>query len=211
MKELSINRQSSIRYAGSKTVYFDPWDVAGHANDADLIFITHDHFDHYVAADIKNLAKADTVVVVPRSFAAKVQQETGTNVLAVEPGKIYSVNGVAFETVAAYNTNKDFHPKASGFCGYVAELDGKRWYVMGDSDVTEEASAVKCDVLLLPIGGHYTMDYREAAPLAAKIAPQVVIPTHYGDVIGEKSFGPEFAKLMAQAAPEVKVELVLYQ
>ena len=211
MKEISINRQSSIRYTGSKVVYFDPWDVTGHTKDADVIFITHDHFDHYVASDIKNLAKEDTVVVVPRSFAEKVKEETDANVLAVEPGKMYSANGVTFQTVAAYNVNKNFHPKASGFCGYVADLDGKQWYVMGDSDVTEEAAAVKCDVLLLPIGGYYTMDYREAVPLAAKIAPQVVIPTHYGDVIGEKSFGQEFAVLMAKAAPEVKVELVLYQ
>ena len=211
MERISINRQSSIRLDGEKTLYFDPWDVKDFSGDADLIFITHDHFDHYSAPDIMKLKKAGTVVVVPAGFAKKVKEETGAEVLSVEPGKQYTAAGISFETVAAYNVNKKFHPKKSGYCGYAVSMGGKRWYVMGDSDVTDETAQVQCDVLFLPIGGHYTMDYNEAVPLVKKIAPLVVIPTHYGDVIGEKDFGDRFADLMAQQVPDVKVELILYQ
>ena len=211
MESVMINRQSSIRLSGEKTVYFDPWDIKGFAADADVIFITHDHFDHYVKADIQRLMKQGTVVIAPATMAFQVQQETGAQVMAVEPGKAYTANGVSFTTVASYNMNKDFHPRKAGWCGYVVQWNGQRWYVTGDMDATPEAAAVKCDVLLLPIGGYYTMDYQEAASLTAQIAPAVVIPTHYGDVVGEKNFGEKFAALLAEKAPRTHVELILYR
>lgn len=211
MEQIIVNRQSSIRISAGSTVYFDPWEVQDHAADADVIFITHDHYDHYSAADVRRLRKDNTVVVVPSAMVSQVNREIGGSVLAVEPGREYSVNGINFTTVASYNLNKDFHPKGKGWCGYVVTLAGQRYYVVGDSDATPESAAVRCDVLLLPIGGHYTMDVKEAAELTAKIKPDTVIPTHYGDIVGDTSFGRTFAALVNEKAPDTKVELLLHK
>ena len=211
MAQITVNRQSSIRISAGVTVYFDPWEVGGYAADADVIFITHDHYDHYSAEDVRRLCKDDTVIVVPSAMVSQVNREVGGSVFAVEPGREYFINGINFSTVASYNLNKDFHPKGKGWCGYVVTLDGQRYYVVGDSDTTQEAAAVRCDVLLLPIGGHYTMDHREAAELTAKMKPDTVIPTHYGDIVGDRSLGSAFAALVSEKAPDIKVELLLHK
>lgn len=211
MAQITVNRQSSIRISAGATVYFDPWEVMDYVADADVIFLTHDHYDHYSAEDVRRLRKDDTVIVAPSAMVSQVNREVGGNAFAVEPGREYSVNGITFSTVASYNRNKDFHPKGKGWCGYVVSLAGQRYYVVGDSDATEEAAAVQCDVLLLPIGGHYTMDHREAAELTAKIKPDTVIPTHYGDIVGDRSLGRAFAVLVSEKAPGTKVELLLHK
>ena len=211
MEQITVNRQSSIRISTGNTVYFDPWEVGGHAADADVIFLTHDHYDHYSADDVRRLCKDDTVIVAPSAMVSQVNREVGGNVFAVEPGREYSINGINFSTVASYNRNKDFHPKGKGWCGYVVALAGQRYYVVGDSDATEEAAEVQCDVLLLPVGGHYTMDVQEAADLTARIKPNMVVPTHYGDIVGDKTFGRAFAALVNEKAPEIKVKLLLHK
>lgn len=211
MEQITVNRQSSIRISAGSTVYFDPWEVHGHAADADVIFITHDHYDHFSPEDVRRLRKDDTVIVAPSAMVSQVNREVGGNVFAVEPGREYSANGIAFTTVPAYNRNKDFHPKGKGWCGYVVTLGEQRYYVVGDSDATQEAAAVQCDVLLLPIGGHYTMDVQEAAELTAKVKPATVVPTHYGDIVGDTSFGRTFAALVSEKAPDTKVELLLHK
>lgn len=211
MEQITVNRQSSIRIGTDTVVYVDPWEVKDHAADADLIFLTHDHFDHFSAEDIQRLRKDGTVIVAPNAMLTQVEKVAGGSVFPVEPGREYTVKGISFTTVASYNIGKEFHPRETGWCGYVLNWGGKRFYVMGDSDATEEAAAVRCDVLLLPIGGYYTMDYKEAAELTAKIKPDTVIPTHYGDVVGENSFGEEFATLVQEKAPGVNVELLLHK
>ena len=121
----------------------------------------------------------------------------------VSPGKEYIVNNIEFETVAAYNLFKPFHPKMAGWCGYILILDGKRVYVAGDTDATKEAKAVKCDIAMVPIGGTFTMDAKKAAELINTIKPKVAIPTHFGSVAGK----PEDALTFAQNVdPSVVVE-----
>jgi L-ascorbate metabolism protein UlaG (beta-lactamase superfamily) len=114
------------------------------------------------------------------------------------------VDGLEFETVPAYNILKPFHPKQAEWVGYILQIGGKRIYVAGDTDATKEAKSVSCDVALIPIGGTYTMDVKNAAELANILQPDVVIPTHYGCIVGNPEDGEAFAKLVK--AP-VKVEL----
>lgn len=212
MADIRVNTQSSIRLTGSKTLYFDPWKLDSDAPKADVVFVTHSHFDHFSPEDIARIASGETVVVVPEKMADDVLSKTGVpaeRLLAVVPGQSYTVNGVSFETVPAYNRLKPFHPKRDGWCGYIAGLDGQRYYVMGDTDETPESLNVKCDVLLLPIGGTYTMDCRQAAEYACKVMPKTAVPTHYGEVVGKPSDGESFKKLVNAKAPEINVEIKL--
>ncbi len=204
---ITVNTQSSIRIETSSGVlYFDPLDIGTEAHDADIVFITHDHYDHFSPLDILKVIKPGTVLVLPEKMkkdAAKVASAE-ISVFTVGPGKAYEIGGFNVETVASYNKLKPFHPKRSGWCGYVVEADGIRYYIAGDTDAQEDNLKVKCDVALVPIGGTYTMDHKEAAKFINAIKPRAAIPTHYGSIVGKSSDGESFKKLVD---PEIQVEL----
>ena len=190
---ITVNTQSSIRIGdGGKTLYFDPIEIPGEPHDADVIFVTHSHGDHFSPADIAKIAKPGTVLVCPETMAERAG-ECGLPLCTVEPEKSYEAGGIAFETVPAYNPAKRFHPRANRWVGYIAEVSGQRVYVAGDTDATDEAAAVKCDLALIPIGGTYTMTPPEAAGLINRMKPDAVIPTHYGTGVGSPADGKTFA------------------
>ncbi len=116
--------------------------------------------------------------------------------ICVVPGQKYETDDFTFETVPAYNKLKPFHQKSAGWVGYILELDGTRVYIAGDTDATKEAEAVKCDIAMIPIGGTYTMNFKEAAKLINKMRPKCAIPTHYGSIVGKPSDGEDFKKLV---------------
>ena len=201
LDSVTINLHSSIKIASGKALYFDPFRIGEATSDADIIFVTHDHYDHFSPEDIKKVMKADTVFVAPASTAALIRQTfqiPSDRIVTVAPGDTLEVSGIPVEVIASYNPGKKFHPKANGWVGFVVTVDGLRYYVCGDMDVTEEGKAVKCDVLLAPCGGTYTMDYKEAAELTGYICPKYVIPTHYGDPVGEKNCGSAFAREVSE-------------
>ncbi len=207
MSRFSINGHSSIRWGGEPVARFDPFRVKEKAGDTDVIFITHDHYDHFSPEDIRRVMKEDAVLVLPESCRETAVQAgfQPAQLVTVRPGGRYTVRGIPFETVAAYNIGKKFHPKAKGWVGYIAELDGMRVYVAGDTDDTPEARAVRCDAAFLPVGGKYTMTAREAAALAGAIAPQAAVPTHYGSIVGTMADGDTFAGALAEGIRCVKL------
>lgn len=184
---------SSIRIEGEKIIYFDPYKINTEYHDADIIFITHSHFDHYSPEDIDKVIKEGTIIVVPQSMATDVEYD---NVFTVDPEKEYEIGDISFQTISAYNVNKKFHPKENCWVGYVVNFEEKSYYVAGDTDITEEAKNVKCDIALIPCGGTYTMDYKEAAELANIISPKIAVPTHYGSVAGSPEDGKRFVELL---------------
>ena len=117
-------------------------------------------------------------------------------IITVEPDEEDMVEGIKFETIPAYNTNKQFHPKENGWIGYIIEIRGIRYYIAGDTDITEENKKVKCDVAFVPVGGTYTMDFKEAAGLVNEIKPKIAIPIHYGSIVGTKQDATDFIKLL---------------
>ena len=160
---IRVLHQNAIRIeADGRVLYFDPHGVQDAPHDADYIFVTHDHYDHFSPEDIGRVSKAGTTLVVPESARAAAEA-VGLAVLPVQVGQSAALPGVSFRTVPAYNLNKKFHPRAKDWVGYVAEFGGGIYYIAGDTDATPEARAVRCDVALLPIGGTYTMDAEEAA------------------------------------------------
>ena len=184
---------SSIKIAGSKVIYFDPYKIEEASHDASLVFITHEHYDHFSKEDLDKVINGATIIVAPLSMQNKI---TYNNVNFVEPNNEYNFGGISFSTVRAYNIGKRFHPKENDWLGYLVNLDGTSYFVAGDTDINEDNKAVKCDVALLPCGGTYTMDYKEAAELANIIKPKVAVPTHYGSVAGSKEEGAKFVELL---------------
>lgn len=197
-------RQAAFRYADDgRTIYLDPWGTPADAAPADLIVITHAHFDHFQPEEIARLSTPATKIVAPHDVA----RELGGDVTPVAPGESHEVAGVRFTTVAAYNVREEaleFHPKANRWVGYVLQLPGGSYYHAGDTDHAPELDDVRADVVFVPIGGHYTMDAEEAGGLVRAIAPSLAVPMHYGFVVGSPSDGERFR----EAAAPVQVELM---
>ena len=195
-ENLEVLTHSSIRIRCTYgTVYIDPYQVGKAANDADYIFITHDHYDHYSPDDIRKVTRKDTIFIVPEKMQKEVTADFGKReVHAVRPGGAYVVNDISFETVAAYNLLRPFHPKKNGWCGYILDIDGKRVYIAGDTDATKEAKSVRCDIAMVPVGGTFTMDAGKAAELINYIKPKAAIPIHYGSVAGRPEDGEIFRR-----------------
>lgn len=198
MKEkITINCHSSIRIEGEQVIYFDPFKIEKESHDADLIFITHDHYDHYDRDSIKKVIKETTKIVIPDKMATQVLGVfPPRNVVGVIPNESYEIEGILVETLPSYNVNKAFHPRNKDWVGYIITLGEEKIYVAGDTDVTKENLDVSCDIALIPIGGVYTMTYQEGAELINKIKPKTVIPTHYGEIVGDLSDGEKFSKLL---------------
>lgn len=199
--EIKINGHSSIKIISDKIIYFDPFKIEKESHDADIIFITHDHYDHFSIEDIKKIEKEDTVYVIPECMYNLLG---GENVVVLSANEKAIVEGYDVYTVPSYNVNKKFHPKEKGYLGYLVRIEDKVVYVAGDTDINEDNLKIKCDIALVPVGGKYTMDYREAAQLVNAIKPEIAIPTHYGDIVGDKDDGEKFMQLVDK---EIKVEI----
>ncbi len=194
--DIKINAQSSIRLSNKEIViYIDPYLIEKNVNDADYIFITHDHYDHLSIDDINKVIKEDTIIVGAES-CFKSLEEFDNNKVKVKPNNKYLVGNLNFQTVAAYNTNKLYHPEKNEWVGYLIDFNNKKYFITGDTDINKENKQIKCDVLLLPVGGVYTMDYKEAAILTNLIKPRLAIPTHYQTVVGTKVDAINYTNLL---------------
>ena len=208
-ENIKVFIQNSIRISTSKgNVYIDTFEMQEEPHDAAYILITHDHFDHFSPESIAKVANKETILVVPENMAEKAKnaEKFVSKTVTVKPGEKRVIEGLELETVASYNVGKAFHPKAARWVGYIINADGKLVYVAGDTDATPEAKNVKCDVAMVPIGGTYTMDAKEAAEFVNIIKPSVAIPVHYGKVVGSPDDGKTFAKLVKEP---VKVEILI--
>ncbi|RMF05174.1 MBL fold metallo-hydrolase [Candidatus Woesearchaeota archaeon] len=177
-----------------KTIYLDPFNISG--NDrADLILITHEHYDHCSVKDILPLSDENTVILITPDCQSKLRDFKGKVVL-VEPGKSYNVEGVVVETVPAYNIDKPFHPRENGWVGYILNLGDRRVYHAGDTDkIPEMASLKNIDVALIPVSGTYVMTAEEAAQAVSMFMPKIAVPMHYGSIVGKESDAERFVRL----------------
>lgn len=198
LENIEVLCHSSIKINKEKVIYIDPFKIDKNYNDADIIFITHDHYDHYSEEDIDKVKKNDTVIIAPEELLTKLLRKGFRQdyIVTVEPNEKYMVQEIKFETIPAYNTNKSFHPKENDWVGYIITLNDIRYYVAGDTDITEENRKVKCDVAFVPVGGTYTMDFKEAAQLINEIQPKIAVPIHYVSVIGTEQDASDFIKLL---------------
>ena len=209
---ITVNCQSSIRIEDNDAViYFDPLKIT-EQHDADYIFITHGHWDHFSPEDIQKIVKQDTVVTAPYDLYDNLIKLgfDADRLYRVKPYDELALDGINVRTVPAYNISKNFHPKDNNWVGYVVTFNGKIYYITGDTDALPENASTRCDTLLLPIGGTYTMDAVEAANFTNKLRPATVSPTHYGMVVGSHDDFVEF-KSLVEAGINVDEKIQLKQ
>lgn len=176
--------------AAGKTIYFDPFQLQGEPEAADIILITHAHFDHCSPDDIAKITQESTIIVTE----AKAAEQLSGDIRTMTPGDRLSIGTIGIEAVRAYNTNKEFHPRANNWLGFIVTVDGVRIYHAGDTDHIPEMADIATDIALLPVSGTYVMTADEAADAALAIKPQVAVPMHFGAIVGARNDAEHFAR-----------------
>ena len=195
--ELIVQSALRIKY-NDKIIYFDPYLLNNkYKSDADYIFITHLHYDHFSPDDILSIKKDDTKIVIPYDLESNIYnlEFNKNNILLVKPNQDYQIDNIKFRTVPAYNINKDFHKKEYNWVGYIIYLD-KVIYIAGDTDNIPEIRNINCDIACVPIGGVYTMNALDAVELIKSVKPSVVIPIHYKTIVGTVEDAYRFKSLL---------------
>ncbi len=195
--------------SNGKTIYVDPYKLK-QTTIADIILITHNHFDHLSSNDIMKIANDRTVIIAAHECMDKISTMNCKKKFGIFPYDEKVVYGIKITAVPAYNTNKvnhdtkkQFHPKEDNKIGFIININGTSIYHAGDSDFIPEMNDIKTDVLLIPISGTYVMTIGEAVSAVEKIKPKITIPMHYGTIIGDESDARRFSKMLTCC--EVKI------
>lgn len=181
------------------TIYIDPFQISG-GEKADIVLVTHEHFDHLSPDDIKKISTSETTIVAPKIAESGLRGIRCREVVVIKPGEVKEIRGVSIQAVPAYNLNKFrapgqvFHPKEDGRVGYVVKVKGVSIYHAGDTDAIPEVKSLGVDVALLPVSGTYVMTADEAVELANTMKPKVAIPMHYGAIVGSESDAQRFKR-----------------
>lgn len=199
----------SFRLGNGKTVYIDPYQLKSPGR-ADILLISHEHFDHLSLDDIRKVATADTSIVAAEQCVSELKKAKAREVIMIRPGEKKNVQGVDIEAVHAYNLNKinpgtkqPFHPRQDNKVGFVVVLNGVRIYHAGDTDAIPEMNNIRTDIALLPVSGTYVMTAEEAAQAVKMIKPKLAIPMHYGAIVGSIKDAERFRQLVKEC--EVKI------
>ena len=196
LDNIEVLCHSAIRINKGKIIYVDPFHLEKQYNDADIILITHSHYDHFSKEDIEKVKKDDTKIYITKDLLEETKSIgfVEDNIVTINPNEIYYEDDIEINTIRAYNINKQFHPKENNWVGYILKIQGFTYYIAGDTDITEENRKVNCDVAFAPVGGTYTMTANEAAVLVNEIKPKIAVPVHYGEIVGSKEDGQRFVE-----------------
>ncbi len=195
-----LGHDTFLLTAAGKAVYFDPFRLPTAVRVADLILISHEHFDHCSPEDVAKIQHEDTVIVTDGSSAAKLKGD----VRIVKPGDSITVGAFQVEVVPAYNLDKKFHPKTLGGLGFILTVDGVRIYHAGDTDFTPDMKNIRADIALLPVSGTYVMTAEETVEAALAIRPELALPMYYGAIVGTFNDAQRFEELL-KGNVEVKI------
>ena len=197
-----------FKIKNNKTIYIDPFNIKDEEK-ADLIFVTHEHYDHCSLKDIKKILTSKTIVVAPESCKTQL---SGMKTKFIKPGDKIVVDEIEVEAVPAYNINKFrapgevFHPKEEEKVGYIINFSGVKIYHAGDTDLIQEMKNIQVDIALLPVSGTYVMTAEEAAEATKIIKAEIAIPMHYGSIVGSEKDAEKFKKLAACKVEILKKE-----
>lgn len=212
-ENVRVFTQSAIRIQSESgiVIYLDPFHLTDDeaAHDADIVLITHAHYDHCSPDDIARVAGKHTTLVAPKSMEPEVSGIAdaigATGLHFMQAGEHLELQGIAIDAVGAYNVEPErlgMHTRANGWLGYVLTVDGVRYYAAGDTDQNPDNEHVVCDVAFVPIGGTYTCDANQAAAFVNTLRPRAVVPIHYGSIVGSMS---DFDVFAAEVAPATEV------
>ncbi len=207
---LEITRvgHDTFRIAGSKIIYTDPFKLS-RREDADIVLLSHEHFDHLSVEDLEKVCTPGTTIVASPLCADGVKNLRVKEKLFMDPNAKVKVGKVEIETVPAYNVNKfrepgkAFHPQGEKRLGFVVRLDGTSIYYAGDTDLIPEMKNIRCDIALLPVSGTYVMTPEEAAEAAETIRPKIAVPMHYGAIVGSAADAEKFKALVKNCLVEI--------
>jgi len=193
---------SGFLIKNSKVIYIDPYNLKENSEKADIILITHSHYDHCSFADLQKIIKEGTKIFITADCQSVVTRfNIIIEMVIVEPGQEFDLGDIKISTLPAYNLDKTFHPKDEGWVGYVIKIENVLIYHTGDVDLIPEMQKLtgfkqpgKQFVALLPIGGRFTMSVDEAVEAAKLIKPSLAIPMHWGSIIGSKEDAEEFVE-----------------
>jgi len=177
--------------ANQKVICIDPYEIADY-DKADIILITHSHYDHCSVPDINKMRSPSTIFFTEKESAKSLSGD----VRVVKPGDNLSVSGIGIEVVPAYNTNKVFHPKTNNWLGFVITIENEKIYHAGDTDLISEMGSFPVDIALLPVSGTYVMTSDEAVEAVKRIKPKAAIPMHYGSIVGSVNDAVNFKKAL---------------
>ncbi len=194
----------SFKISNGKILYIDPYKITADVR-ADILLISHEHFDHLSMDDMKKVVSPNTSIIAARQCAGTVSKVGAKEITIVKPGEKVNVQGIAIEAVAAYNTNKinpdtkkPFHPKEDNNVGFVMTINNIRIYHAGDTDPIQEIKNIQTDIALLPVSGTYVMTAEEAAEVVRTIKPKIAIPMHYGAIVGSEEDAEKFKQLVKE-------------
>jgi len=192
-KALQWYGHASFGIHAEKVIYIDPWNIPESAPKADLILVTHSHFDHLSLKDIERLQKEETIIICSEDCVSQLSGE----VRGIRPNQEIEIDGVKVQGFPAYNSSKPFHPQEKAWLGYIITVKAIKIYHAGDTDFIPEMDKLKgINIALLPVGGKYTMNAEEAARAADVIKADISIPMHYGGgVIGSEEDALKFKEL----------------
>jgi L-ascorbate metabolism protein UlaG (beta-lactamase superfamily) len=190
---------------GGKRLFIDPFNLKPEqVKSADLVLITHEHFDHCSPTEIKKIAGRETIILAPTVCQDQLKSLRVKEIIYVDPNQSFTLGEIIIETTPAYNLNKFrsknlvYHPKADGQVGYVIQSGKVRLYHAGDTDcIPEMSKLVNIDVAFLPVSGTYVMDWQEATKAIEVIKPKIAVPMHWGAVIGSRLDAEKFKKAAA--------------
>ena len=190
-------------------IFFDPYKLSKQS-EADLILISHDHFDHLSLEDLQKISTIKTTIVAAKECVNKITSIAFKEKMGIAPGEEKTVNGIRIRAVSAYNidkinhdTKKPFHPKEDNKIGFLVNINGTVIYHTGDSDLIPEMSNLRPDILLIPVSGTYVMTNKEAAKATEIIKPKIAIPMHYGTIVGTERDATEFKNLVKSCEVQI--------
>jgi L-ascorbate metabolism protein UlaG (beta-lactamase superfamily) len=201
--ELKWLGHSGFFIKNSKCIYIDPYNIKEGMEKADIILITHSHYDHCSVADIEKIIQDGTKIVMTADCQSKITRfNVAIKMEVVEPGQELDIGDIKLSILPSYNLDKHFHPKEENWVGYLLKINNLIVYHAGDSDLIPEMQKLtgykqpgKEFVALLPIGGRFTMNIEEAVEAAKLIKPTLAIPMHYGSIVGTNDDAKEFKEL----------------
>ncbi len=197
-----------------RIIYIDPLNIKEDSEKADIILLTHNHYDHCSFSDLNKIVKEGTRIIATPDCQSKITKfDVPIKIELMEPGQELELGDIKLYALPAYNVDKHFHPKEEGWVGYVIKMNDVIVYHAGDTDVIPEMQKLtgykqtdKEFVALLPVGGRFTMCAEEAAEAAKLIKPTLAIPMHWGTVVGSEEDAKEFIELCNEEG--IKAEIL---